>query len=77
MTGNEGDQLDRVQRLAAKFCNGTDDGIVCEYKTQCFEMGLYNEELGVWGGTTEAERKVMLSRLKRQRLNMTVESMAL
>ncbi len=64
--GNEGDQLDRVQRKAAEFCNGTTDSVVCGFKQQCLEMGMLNEEPGVWGGTTEAERRVMLRRIRKR-----------
>lgn len=66
--GNEGDQLDRLQTLAARYCNGSDDKAVCEYKTQCLDMGLYAEESGVWGGTTEAERRVMLRSIRKPRV---------
>jgi hypothetical protein len=54
-----------VQSEIAKFCNGTNDGIVCQYKQQCFEMGLHNNEPGVWGGTTEAERDVFRSKIRK------------
>lgn len=54
-----------VQAEAAKFCNGTNDGKVCGYKKQCFEMGLYNNEPGVWGGTTEAERDAFRSKIRK------------
>lgn len=54
-----------VQAEVAKFCNGTDDGIVCGYKQQCFEMGFHNEEPGVWGGTTEAERDVLRAKIRK------------
>ena len=65
--GNPGNNTHMVQAEAAKFCNGTIDGKVCSYKQQCLEMGLYNDEPGVWGGTTEAEREIILARQKRQR----------
>ena len=38
---------------AKKFC-GT-----CPYVAECMEWAFNNNEMGVWGGTTERERAVM------------------
>jgi hypothetical protein len=65
-------QLHMLQAERAKFCNGTNDGIVCGYKQQCLEMGMYNYEPGVWGGTTEAEREVILAKQKRKRYSAQI-----
>lgn len=38
---------------AKKFCK------TCPYVAECLEWAFKNNELGVWGGTTERERRVM------------------
>lgn len=47
-------------RPVLAVCNGEDGYSVCPLRQQCLEFALYNnEKFGVWGGTTEADRKVM------------------
>lgn len=31
----------------------------CPYKSPCLEWAIENEEMGIWGGTTENERRSM------------------
>jgi len=31
----------------------------CPIREQCLEWALYHEQYGIWGGTTEWQRKVM------------------
>ncbi len=42
--------------LAKHYCHG------CPIKNACLERALQNGETGIWGGTTEDERRVMLRR---------------
>jgi WhiB family redox-sensing transcriptional regulator len=35
----------------------------CPYKTACLAMALERNEVGIWGGTTEAERRLMRRRI--------------
>lgn len=55
-----------VQR-AKHFCNGTKPdvfGTVCPMRAQCLQYALdHNEKFGVWGGTSERERR-KLSKLR-------------
>ena len=44
-------------KVAKKICND------CPYRAACLSWAIENNELGVWGGTTERERRV----LRRQR----------
>lgn len=48
-----------VKELAKKICNE------CPITETCLEHAIKNNEVGVWGGTTESER----SRLKIKRKN--------
>jgi hypothetical protein len=42
------------------FCNGVLDGVVCPIRHQCLVFALVNNERqGVWGGTSEADRKAI------------------
>lgn len=38
---------------AKKFCK------TCPYVAECLEWALKNNEMGVWGGTTERERRML------------------
>jgi WhiB family transcriptional regulator, redox-sensing transcriptional regulator len=50
------DKKIRVQRDAARFCH-----IVCPVQAECLDYALANDERhGVWGGTTEKERALLL-----------------
>lgn len=49
----------------AIYYNETGAKLVCKtcpYMVQCLEYAIKNNEIGIWGGTTEGQRK----RLKRQ-----------
>ncbi len=35
----------------------------CSVRTECLEYALANQEFGVWGGTTERQRRMMVRRL--------------
>ena len=53
----------RVQ-YAKNICKGTDEVAPCPVRDQCLEYALeHNEKFGVWGGTSERERR----KLQRQR----------
>jgi WhiB family transcriptional regulator, redox-sensing transcriptional regulator len=43
----------RATTEAKEFCKR------CPYVAECFEWALKNNEMGVWGGTTERERASM------------------
>lgn len=42
-----------MAKLAKKTCS------TCFYKDECLEWALKSDEIGIWGGTTEAERRRM------------------
>lgn len=42
-----------IAKLAKKTCS------TCIYKDECLEWALKSDEIGIWGGTTEAERRRM------------------
>ena len=43
---------------AKAVCNGTDDGEPCCVREQCLQYALDGHEIyGVWGGTSERERR--------------------
>ena len=45
---------------AVRFCNGTDDGVVCPVRDECLIFALLNnEKTGVWGGSTPQTRKAI------------------
>lgn len=46
-------------KLAKRICQP------CPYRVECLEWALSNREIGIWGGTTELDRKRM-RRVKRQ-----------
>ena len=48
-----------VEAAALAVCNG------CRVRSSCRAAALLNAEQGVWGGTTEADRDLMLSALNR------------
>lgn len=52
-----GDEKKAQEQAAKKICVG------CPVINECLESALAHNELGVWGGTTEDERKKM-KRLK-------------
>lgn len=39
----------------------------CTHKVECAEWGIVNERFGIWGGTTERQRRVI-----RQQKNITL-----
>lgn len=45
---------------ALGFCNGWEDGRVCPVRESCLIFALTNNEKdGIWGGTTEVQRRVI------------------
>jgi len=58
--GNTGDAIGQIE-LARTVCND------CQVRTQCLEFALAtNQDCGVWGGTSEDERR----RIRRERAAM-------
>lgn len=47
------EQARRVARDAVKVCSG------CPYMQECFLWAIQNEQIGVWGGTTERQRNLI------------------
>lgn len=45
--------------LAKRVCK------TCPYKSPCLEWALENKEMGIWGGTTESDRR----KIRRTRKN--------
>ena len=45
-----------ISRVAKSVCN-TGEG--CNYRTECLAWALFNGEPGVWGGTSENDRRRM------------------
>lgn len=39
--------------------------VACPVRMQCLQQALDNEELGIWGGTTELERRAMIRQQRR------------
>lgn len=49
-----------AEQDAIDFCNGTIDGNVCPLREGCLlYASTNNERFGVWGGMSEADRKIM------------------
>jgi WhiB family redox-sensing transcriptional regulator len=58
--GNTGDAIGQIE-LARTVCND------CQVRSQCLEFALAtNQDCGVWGGTSEDERR----RIRRERAAM-------
>lgn len=51
----------KLQNDAKKICNGQtkENTEVCPYRADCLAWALFNNEPGVWGGTTSNERRKM------------------
>lgn len=57
-----------TQRLALRICGG------CEVASACRDHAMREKQLhGVWGGTTEQERRRVLRRQRRQRARARAE----
>jgi hypothetical protein len=65
------------ERAEAKaFCNGDFDGAVCPRRDQCLFLAMINfEAFGVWGGMTEAQRRVLRVAFPTQPYRWTHESL--
>lgn len=50
--GNSGSTLREVQ-MAKSICK------TCPYQAPCLDWAVNNHELGIWGGTTERERRTI------------------
>lgn len=48
-----------INKQAKAVCNTGP----CAYRAECLAWALFNDEPGVWGGTTEMERRKMLKKL--------------
>lgn len=43
---------------AKRICNGPDLGAACPVRDECLDHAMeYDERFGVWGGTSERERR--------------------
>lgn len=59
---------DRKQHMTSVYLNEKGAKSVCfscDYRIRCLLFALENREIGIWGGTTENERKKMLQKAKR------------
>lgn len=57
---NEEYGYENQQELGLGICNGTEDGIVCPLRNECLLFALVNNErFGVWGGTSEIDRRAL------------------
>jgi len=49
-----GDPQQRVKRIRAyAICKG------CSVQRECLDYAIVNHELGIWGGTTDRERRII------------------
>jgi hypothetical protein len=65
---NEPGKFSEKYRLAAQHTLIAKDICSrCPIKQDCLSYGLYHEAFGIWGGTTERERRTM-----RRKLNITL-----
>jgi WhiB family redox-sensing transcriptional regulator len=55
--GGEGNSA-YVIGAARRMCAG------CPYKDPCFEWAVAHDEMGIWGGATQKERRVHRRKLK-------------
>lgn len=57
---NSGEGYENLQDLGLEICNGTVDGTVCPVRHGCLVFALLNNaKEGVWGGTSEFDRRAM------------------
>lgn len=49
----------KISAKAKKVCT---DGTPCPYIAECFSYAVHNKEPGVWGGTSENERRKLLKK---------------
>ncbi len=47
-----------IVNAARRICN------TCPYKEPCLEWAVVHDEMGIWGGTTQKERRVHRRKLK-------------
>jgi len=55
--GSKG-QSSYIVNAARRICN------TCPYKEPCLEWAVVHDEMGIWGGTTQKERRVHRRKLK-------------
>jgi WhiB family redox-sensing transcriptional regulator len=55
--GSKG-QSSYIVNAARRICN------TCPYKNPCLEWAVVHDEMGIWGGTTQKERRVHRRKLK-------------
>lgn len=57
---NEEYGYENQQELGLEVCNGDKDGEVCPIRNSCLLFALVNnEKFGVWGGTSEVDRRAI------------------
>lgn len=57
---NEEYGYENQQELGLEICNGTTDGTPCPIREDCLLFALVNNErFGVWGGTSEIDRRAI------------------
>jgi Transcription factor WhiB len=57
---NSDDGYEDLTAEGLDFCNGVVDDRVCPIREKCLLFALVNNErLGVWGGTSEADRRAI------------------
>lgn len=63
----------RTQNSAKRICLGKDEKFdtECAYRSECLLWALTNNEFGVWGGTTNNERRMMKQRTARRAVATT------
>jgi hypothetical protein len=60
--------LEQAEEVRAGYCLGVKDNNICKVREECLNYAIQNNERGVWGGTSENERKKIKKRRGRQRL---------
>lgn len=50
----------KMRALVQPLCNS------CSFKAECLEWALTNREIGIWAGTTDQDRKLILRRRRRK-----------
>lgn len=57
---NSDEGFENQQELGTEVCNGDKDGEVCAIRGECLLFALVNnEKYGVWGGTSEFDRRAL------------------
>lgn len=51
---------ERVKIFAQTLCGR------CRFKNECLEWAVTNKEIGIWAGTTDHDRRLILRRIRRK-----------